>query len=257
MRILVTGSNGYVGKRVLGRLKKEGHDVQGFDVQAQGFDDDMTPDDWIGRYEQEVFPNGYDSIVHLGAIAQAHYRKPDIFFWNVESTKILLKHAIDWSGRFVFASTGMAIDPHNFYGWSKRCAEYVVNGWKNHCIVRLFNVFGTDPERRTPPSVADLIATDKLERIYSPYKRDYIYVDDVVNTLVKTATNNVTGLYHLGWGESYSTINLVQSYSPGCGMSLEVLPDHMVKEIIAPEPYHPDLKLTWNVVDWLRYVSPY
>ena len=80
MKILVTGSNGYVGKRVANLLKQDGHDVQGFDVQAQGFDDDTTPDDWLDRYEREVFPNGYDTIVHCGAIAQAHYRKPCLLY---------------------------------------------------------------------------------------------------------------------------------------------------------------------------------
>ena len=170
---------------------------------------------------------------------------------------MLLKHAIDYSGRFVFTSTGMAIEPHNFYGWSKRNAEHIVRNWKNHCIVRLFNVFGTDPKRRTPPSVADLIVARRLEHIYHPYRRDYIFVDDVVRAIAKTAVNDVVGTYHLGHGKSYSTTELIQSFSPGAGMETEPLPDHMVEEIIAPEPYHPDLKLTWAVDDWLRYVSPY
>ena len=257
MKILVTGSNGYVGKRVLSLLTKQGHDVQGFDVQAQGFDDDMTPDDWLDRFDREVSPNGYDSIVHCGAIAQAHYREPDLFFWNFEATQILLAHAISYSGRFVFTSTGMAIEPSNFYGWSKRCAEYTIQNWKNHCIVRLFNVFGTDPDRRTPLSVADLIVAGKLEHIYDPYWRDYIYVEDVVRVLAKTATNDVVGTYHLGQGISYSTKELVQAFSPGAGMEIEPLPDYMVEEIVASGPYHPDLKITWNVRDWLRYVSPY
>ena len=125
MKILVTGSNGYVGKRVVKTLKTEGHAVHGFDVQAQGFEDDLLPQQWHDRYASEVQPNRYDTIVHTGAIAQAHYREPDLFFWNVETTKILLNQAIRDVSRFVFCSTGMAIDPHNFYGWSKRCAEHI------------------------------------------------------------------------------------------------------------------------------------
>ncbi len=258
MRILVTGSNGYVGKRVVETLKNEGHDVQGFDVQAQGFEDDVSPPVWLSRYVNEVQSNKYDSIVHAGAVAQAHYREPDLFFWNVETTKMLLDQAIRDKSRFVFCSTGMAIDPRNFYGWSKRCAEYIVAEWKKHCIVRLFNVFGTDPDRRTPLSVADLIAEQKLEKVYDPYRRDYIYVLDVVRTLATTAVNRVVGLYHLGWGKSYSTKELVQTWwAGGRGVEVEPLPDYMVEEIVAPEPYHPDLNLTWNVGDWLRYKSPY
>ena len=49
----------------------------------------------------------------------------------------------------------------------------------------------------------------------------------------------------------------MQAFSPGAGMEIEPLPDYMVEEIVAPKPYHPDLKLTWDVADWLRYVSPY
>ena len=105
--------------------------------------------------------------------------------------------------------------------------------------------------------MADLIVARKLEHFYAPYRRDYIYVEDVARTIATTAVNDVVGLYHLGRGKAYSTEELVQAFSPGAGMEIEPLPDYMVEEIVAPKPYHPDLKLTWDVADWLRYVSPY
>ena len=255
-KILITGNKGYMGKRIFRSMEAIGHDVQGFDVQAQGFEDDENQPVWTSQYNEEVSDKKFDVIIHAGAIAQVHYSDPDIFFWNTETTRILCEKAGYDGSRFVYFSSCAAIQPHTYYGWSKRLSEFFIpDRCDNYCIVRPFNVFGTDVSRRTPWSIADKIVGNNLEYVYYPYVRDFIHVDDIVDTIVATASSDVVGSFNLGTGKGYSTIDLVEAWGQPINAKKIPLPPHITPEIIASAPIHPQLKITHDVLEWLQNES--
>ncbi len=153
MRLLLTGSSGWLGRYLAPRLRAEGHGVTGFDV-APGTDTDVIGSVADRALVDRLFgERGIEAVIHAGAL-----HKPDIVRYpesafravNVEGTRNLLEAAVRaGNDRFLFTSTtslmitaairegraGGAIEaawldegfgplqPRNVYGVTKLAAE--------------------------------------------------------------------------------------------------------------------------------------
>lgn len=153
MRILLTGSSGWLGRFLAPRLRRDGHSVTGLDVAA-GSDTDVVGSVADRELVDRAFAeHGIEAVVHAGAL-----HKPDIVRYpkqafvdvNVTGTLNLLEAAAEARcSRFVFTSTtslmisetvrvGKAggasraawltedfgpLEPRNVYGVTKRAAE--------------------------------------------------------------------------------------------------------------------------------------
>jgi UDP-glucose 4-epimerase len=153
MRVLLTGSSGWLGRFLAPRLREEGHEVVGLDVAA-GTDTDVVGTVADRALIDQVFAErGIEAVVHAGAL-----HKPDIVRYpkqafvdvNVTGTLNLLETAVAaGNDRFVFTSTtslmiseairaGKAggaryaawlteefgpLEPRNVYGVTKLAAE--------------------------------------------------------------------------------------------------------------------------------------
>ena len=91
--------------------------------QVTEFDSFGSQGKWLDEFAE--IADDFDVIVHAGALMQAGYDKPDLFWLNYETTCKLVDAYPD--KHFIFFSSSMAVSPVNFYGWSKRCAsDYVM-----------------------------------------------------------------------------------------------------------------------------------
>jgi UDP-glucose 4-epimerase len=109
LRVLLTGSSGWLGRFLAPRLREEGHEVIGLDV-AQGADTDVVGSVSDRALIERTFGEcGIEAVVHAGAL-----HKPDIVRYpesafdavNVEGTRNLLDAAVAaGNDRFVFTST--------------------------------------------------------------------------------------------------------------------------------------------------------
>jgi len=109
MRILVTGSSGWLGRFLAPRLRARGHDVTGLDV-APGADTDVVGSVADRALVDRVFAErGIHAVIHAAAL-----HKPDIERYppkafaavNIEGTRNLLEAAVTaGNDRFVFTST--------------------------------------------------------------------------------------------------------------------------------------------------------
>lgn len=147
MRILVTGSSGFIGRFLIPELTAKGHEVVGLDVCVgpefgAGFRfsrGNVLDVDVVGRSME-----GIDLVIHLAA-EHKDFGVPDGLYHevNVEGTKNLLRCATERAvGKFVFFSSvavygnspvptheGLKCSPELPYGRTKLLAEHAVEEW--------------------------------------------------------------------------------------------------------------------------------
>src|SRR5262245_3138264 len=97
MRLLLTGSSGWLGRYLAPRLRAAGHVVVGLDV-APGVDTDVLGSVADGALVERSFgEHGIEAVIHTGALHKPDIvRYPESAFWsvNVEGTRNLLESAV-------------------------------------------------------------------------------------------------------------------------------------------------------------------
>lgn len=211
MKVLVTGSAGYIGKVVCAGLRMSGYDVVGFDCLDAGvpgvprFVGDIEE---IGCFLCEIEP---DVVVHLAAktsVEESFHLSTEYWRVNVKGTEVLVEE-MKRAGcqRLLFASSSSVYgggnfsedefpEPLNVYGETKARGEGLVMGSGLDVVVmRFFNVVGAAfgyGERRCPetsfvPRLLSFVHEGKVFPVNgmncgtpdgTPV-RDYVWVGDV------------------------------------------------------------------------------
>ena len=109
MRLLLTGSSGWLGRYLAPRLRADGHVVIGLDV-APGADTKVVGSVADRALVERTFgEHGIEAVIHAGALHKPDIiRYPESAFWqtNVEGTRNLLETAVAAGhDRFLFTST--------------------------------------------------------------------------------------------------------------------------------------------------------
>ena len=199
MRILLTGSSGWLGRFLAPRLREAGHAVVGLDVAA-GADTDLIGSVADRPLVDRIFADhDIEAVIHAGALHKpdiARYRKQAFIDVNVTGTLNLLEAAAAAGhDRFLFTSTtslmiseriraGRAggatraawldedfgpLEPRNIYGVTKRAAEQLCGLVHRETgmavvVLRTGRFFPEDDDTHSEPSGENLKANEFLNR---------------------------------------------------------------------------------------------
>jgi len=245
--ILLTGAGGFIGSVMLGYLNRKGiTDVVLFDDLSN----ETQYRNLVGKrfksihphstFEKTTFnPKDVDAVIHIGANSSTLERNwPSIYKTNVLSTRmwnaLCLEHAIP----FIFTSSaavyGNGNGPLNQYAFSKQASEQEITG----VVLRLFNVYGPNEYHKGRMASTILhwynqIQTDNKINIFensNNYRRDFIWVEDVVSTIYHFVENYKPGMYDLGTGVSVDFDSIANIMINECGQgekSMIVMPDDL------------------------------
>lgn len=145
--------------------------------------------------------HAYDMLIHCGAVSDSNVQGNHLWQMNYQATCELGKFCEERNMRMIFMSSGAAIDPDTSYGWSKKCAEYYLNHTVmglNLCILRPYNIWGFDEEKKQSPSIVYKIMTGQLAVIYKNCERDFVYVEDVVTSIHRLVSEWQPGTFEIG-----------------------------------------------------------
>jgi GDP-4-dehydro-6-deoxy-D-mannose reductase len=222
--IVVTGATGFIGRHLIPKLLEFGHQVTKADSQSGDIAEEST---WL------KFPHA-EAVIHLAgkSFVPASWQQPLQFLrCNVLGTVAALDYCKSTNARLVFVSSylyGKArtiptpetapLTAHNPYALSKMLAEdacrfYAKQFGLHVTILRPFNVYGPGQhEHFLIPSIVrqinigDLIKVKDLEP-----RRDYIYVADFVEAIVKAVDLRAGfSVINIGSGVSHSVAELVR-----------------------------------------------
>jgi dTDP-glucose 4,6-dehydratase len=235
-KILVTGSEGTLGRPLVVELRKRGHQVWGCDLQHQA-DEQYTRAD-VSSYRQleRVFEQDYDYVYHLAAeFGRINGEEYYDTLWqtNVIGTRNILELQRKRGFRLIFASSSeiygdkhadiltediplqSAIIQQNDYAVTKWVSEIQCMNFEKRFgapIVRLrfFNAYGPGEHYHRYRSVVCLFCYRALHdlpyTVYKDYHRVFMYIDDFIPTLANVVDNFVPGeVYNIG-GREYRSV---------------------------------------------------
>lgn len=260
--VLVTGANGFIGSNLIKKLSATEWETMPLVRRSIGFNSELILDFCDSNFCEAIYslPN-VDTVVHLGAkIGWDGSPRKELFVPNVLATAVLANWANKIGAYFVFASAAMVCGSRNpyitseskpntdtDYGYSKWIAEEIIqmSGVK-HAILRIGGIFGRGGPQHLMLNKAindALKGEPPVQYGAGKIKRNYIYVEDLVDVIIYCMENQIEGR-HLIAGSSINTVAeilqiICDKLLPGSRPNyLEGMDGH--DQIITPSPSLPE-----------------
>jgi UDP-glucose 4-epimerase len=229
MKVLITGGAGFIGSNLADRLLEEGHEVLSIDNYATGRRGNLTERDGLTIVEGSItgpeldraFADfGPDHVVHTAA----SYKDPDAWAEDVQTnalgTAAVVRAAqAHGTGRFIYFQTALCygtkpieqpitlnhpIRPDSSYAISKTAGEqYIALGGVDFVSFRLANVYGPRNVSGPLPTFFQRM-TDGKPCFVMDTRRDFIFVDDLIDVVVQALGGTGSGYYHVSSGSDVS-----------------------------------------------------
>jgi len=248
MRVLVTGGAGFIGAHLSNRLHEQGHYVRVLDDLSSGDPDRLQPGINFNRGDVNDIPKlwsllqGMEVVFHLAArvsvpaslLFPREYNTVNVggtvslleACRDVDVNRVILTSSATVYGKQSTQPVGESMEarPMVPYAVSKRAAEHYLftmgrlSGFETVAL-RVFNAYG--PSQSLPPVHPPVIPQFMQQAIGrgslvvfgdGTQTRDYVYVDDVVDALISSATVDGVDqqIINIGSGEETSLNELIE-----------------------------------------------
>lgn len=239
MKVVVSGSKGFIGSNLLSILSNEEYSIFTIDVD-EGID--LSKDEQLDKVAT------FDVFVHLANLSYVpeSYNDPESFFRiNYLTTLNALELCRKNNARLIYLSSYIygtpeylpvdekhPIKPFNPYAQSKYLCEILCDGYFRDfgidtTILRPFNVYGESQNGKLLiPEIFQQLSNDlkTIKLKDSTPRRDYVNVLDVAKSIKKCIDSNVpAGKYNVCSGKSYSVREVTDIIKSNLSQPVEFL----------------------------------
>jgi len=259
MRILVTGANGLVGKKLVKQLVASGkHEVYATSLKkmqldgAQTFTSNLQNADINNLVEQLKL----ETIIHCAALSSPDACEVDRFVckkMNIEVTSRIASACRDYSVHLVFLSTDFifdgikgnyteedAINPISYYGESKMESENLLKTMGiPHAVVRTSLVYGYDEKLSRPnilTRVVQNLGKQQKYRVPTDQIRTPTLAEDLAKGIEMIVDNKKEGLYNISGGDIISVADFANQVAKVFNLDESLLQRVTTKELSEPAP---------------------
>ena len=243
-KILITGSEGFVGKNLIRYLKNYSFRI--IETKEKSFDLKIN-ESWK-QIEK------CDYLIHLAgkSFVPKSWEEPARF---IENNILLITNALEYcrvnKTKLIFLSSYLygnckkmpikenaPIEATNPYALSKLLSEklcyfYKNNFQVNNIILRVFNLYGPgQPKEYLLSKITNQVRYENIIKVddLSP-KRDYVYIDDLCSAIVKAI--NYKGnehIFNIGSGKSYSVKEVIDFIQNIYGTSFNIKEKKLIRK---------------------------
>jgi nucleoside-diphosphate-sugar epimerase len=224
-RAIVTGAGGFLGRALVTRLARDGVEVVALG-RGQGF----------SLLDDEMPMEGVDHVFHLAAetgVPDAWKDPARFHLVNAHGTVRVLDQcrranaSVTYVGAYIYGvpqylpiDEQHPVDTNNPYAFSKWMAEQASQWYAGMygmpvTAIRLFNVYGPGQSDRflIPRIVRQAcdVSLHAIELMDLAPRRDYLYVDDAVEALIRSVPGSGFQLFNVGSGSSHSVRDVVDA----------------------------------------------
>ncbi|MCX6816733.1 MAG: NAD(P)-dependent oxidoreductase [Candidatus Beckwithbacteria bacterium] len=237
-KAMVTGSSGFIGRKLIKRLQKDGVEVVGFS-RKEGKN--------ITKKEDFAGLGKVDTVFHLAAVSgykDCAENTGLAYEVNVGGTTNVLEYCRKSKAKLIFPSTYVydqpysevktetsATKPTTHYSFTKFLGEELCRFYTrvfkvNSLILRTANVFGFGQEDKylVPIIFNNILAGREFELTKPEIERSFIYIADLVEAYVRLAeANSESGeTYNIGPEKPTTLQELVQAMEKVTGKKARV-----------------------------------
>lgn len=227
-RVLVTGSKGFIGSHLMKVLRERGCSFDNKITSAMDVNNAGALQAMISNIKPKV-------IVHLAAVSNRRDvdRDPEqALKTNIVGTFNVLRIAKKHNIRVILASSAATYEPDSsLYAITKDCLEQLALMFDNAVVMRLYNVYGKGSKSVVNKFIKG-VKRGKLLDVYGNTVRDYIYVDDVVEAIMRIIdAKEPQPVYEVGTGRGVTLRKLLSIIKKETGRMPYVSRRDPIKEI--------------------------
>lgn len=220
--ILVTGADGFIGKRLVKRLYELGftvfeHNISDGDITTASFDFEnishvfhlaamtFVPDSWKN-------PNEFYRVNVMGTENVLEFCRKNKISLTIPSTYV---YGVP---EYMPIPENHKINPNTPYNHSKVLAESLCEFYSKAfgmdiVVFRPFNIYGAGQSGQfiIPKIVSQVMDPEisEIEVMDLAPKRDYLYIDDLINAFILSINKEGYNVYNLASGKSYSVEEII------------------------------------------------